>query len=328
MKIFIYSVHGFDKPFLEQANKNRYILGFTEKALTLETVSLSKGYDAIALFSSDNASAEILEVLNQNGVKYITLRSVGFDHVDLDKAKALGIKVANVPEYSPYAIAEHGVAMLMALNRKLFEAQKLIEIQDFRLDTLVGFDLHKKTVGIIGTGKIGYAFAKIMNGFGCNLLGYDIEENPDADQIDLKYCTLEDLLKNSDIVSLNCPLNVHTHYLIDEPQLNLMKKGAILINTARGAVVNTEALILSLENGKLSGACLDVYEKEKGLFFFDHRTSVIKDELFLKLRTLKNVLITGHQAFLTQEALGGIAETSFKNIDSWLQHDTSDNDLI
>jgi len=328
MKVFVYSIHGFDKPFLEKANKENFILGFTEKALNLETVSLSKGYDVVALFSSDDGSAKIIDKLHQNGIKYITLRSAGFDHIDLLKAKSLGIKVANVPEYSPYSIAEHGVAMLMMLNRKLLESQRLIEKQDFRLDTLVGFDVHGKTVGIIGTGKIGFVFAKIMNGFGCNLLGYDITENPKSEKIGLKYTSLETLLRKSDIISLNCPLNHETHHLIDETEFSLLKHGTIIINTARGGVLNTNALIKYLENGKLGGVCLDVYEKEKGLFFFDHRNSVIKDELFLKLRSFKNVLITGHQAFLTNEALLRIAETTFENINDWIQCIDCKNELI
>jgi len=327
MTTFIYSIHGFDKQFLEEANNGKYTLGFTEKALSLETVDLCQGYVAIAVFSSDDVSAKVLEKLAEYGIRYISSRSVGYDHVDLQKAKALGIKVANVPEYSPYSIAEHGVAMLMMLNRKLLEAQRLIEIQDFRLDTLVGFDLFGKTVGVVGTGRIGFAFAQIMNGFGCKLLGYDIVENPQAKRIGLEYCSLEKLLEESDIVSLNCPLNNDTKYLIDAPELALLKPGAILINTARGGVLNTAALIDSLESGKLGGACLDVYEKEKGLFFKDHRKSVLDDELFLRLRSFKNVLITGHQAFLTQEALKGISETTFRNLTSWHLNGCSDNDL-
>jgi D-lactate dehydrogenase len=186
MKVLVYSIHGFDKSFLETAANGKHELAFTEKALNLDTVSLSTGFDSVALFSNDDASAEVLEKLSQNGVKYITLRSVGYDHVDLKKANELGIKVANVPEYSPYAIAEHGVAMLLMLNRKLLEAQELIEKQDFRLDTLVGFDLHGKTVGIIGTGKIGFAFAHIMFGFGCKLLAYDPVQNPKASSIGMR----------------------------------------------------------------------------------------------------------------------------------------------
>ncbi len=327
MKVLAYSTHGFDQPFLEEAAKNKHHFSFTEALLNENTVEMAKGYDAVALFSSDNANANVIEKLAEYQVKYITLRSVGYDHVDLQKAHEFGIKVANVPEYSPYAIAEHGVALLLVLNRKLYKAESLIQLQDFRLDTLVGFDLNNKTVGVIGTGKIGFAFAKIMNGFGCKLLAYDPVENPSAKEINMEYTSLNFLLKNSDVVSLNCPLNEKTHYLLDKKEFASMKKGSILINTARGAVVNTNALIESIENEHLGGACLDVYEKEKGLFFNDHRNSVLKDPIYSRLRSFPNVIITGHQAFLTREALIGIAETTSYNLSSWENNGTCKNDL-
>lgn len=327
MKVLAYSIHGFDQPFLEKASKNKHQFSFTEKLLTEETAEMAKGFDAVALFSSDDASAKVLEKLAQYQVKYITLRSVGYDHVDLKKAHKLELKVANVPEYSPYAIAEHGVAMLMALNRKLHQAELLIQLQDFRLDTLVGFDLHKKTIGVIGTGKIGFAFARIMNGFGCRLLAYDPIQHPDAATINMEYTSLEYLLKNSDVVSLNCPLNEASHYLIDKKELKWMKPDSILINTARGAIVNTNALIESLENSHIGGACLDVYEKEKGLYFIDHRNSVLKDPIYSRLRSLPNVLITGHQAFLTHEALTGITNVTISNLSHWEEKGKNDNEL-
>lgn len=193
--------------------------------------------------------------------------------------------------------------MLMALNRKLHEAELLIQMQDFRLDTLVGFDLHGKTVGIVGTGKIGMAFARIMHGFGCRLLGFDPAPHPNAHEIGLNYATMEQLLAQSEVVALNCPLNEHTLRMIGRPQFAAMKPGAILINTARGAVIDTDALIEYLESGHLGGACLDVYEREKGLFFFDWRDRIIRDPVYTRLRGFKNVLITAHQAFLTREAL-------------------------
>ncbi|MCW8897506.1 MAG: 2-hydroxyacid dehydrogenase [Flavobacteriales bacterium] len=327
MKVLAYSTHGFDQPFLEEAAKNKHEFSFTEKPLNENTVEMANGFDAVALFSSDNANAKVIEKLAEYKVNYITLRSVGYDHVDLQKAHELGIKVANVPEYSPYAIAEHGVALLLALNRKLHKAESLIQLQDFRLDTLVGFDLNNKTIGIIGTGKIGFAFAKIMNGFGCKLLAYDPVENPSAEEINMEYTTLEILLKNSDVVSLNCPLNEKTHYLLGKKEFASMKKGSILINTARGAVINTNALIESIENEHLGGACLDVYEKEKGLFFNNHTNSVLKDPVYSRLRSFPNVIITGHQAFLTREALIGIAETTIYNLSSWENNGTCENDL-
>jgi D-lactate dehydrogenase len=328
MKTFVYSSHGFDQPFLNRAAAQwGHELTFTEKRLTKETVELSKGYSALALFSSDDASAENLMELRKNGIQYLTLRSVGYDHVDLKCAEELGIKVANVPEYSPYAIAEHGVAMLLALNRKLYQGQLLLQLQDFRLDSLIGFDLFGKTIGVIGTGKIGFAFAKIMNGFGCKILAFDPHPNAAAPTINMEYVSLNELLNKSDIVSLNCPLNEHTKYMLDHEQFAQMKKGSILINTARGGVINTLALIEFIENRHLSGACLDVYEKEKGLFFFDYRNKIINDDLYSRLSSLPNVYITAHQAFLTNEALQGITDTTMYNLTAFEQNGCSKNDL-
>ncbi|WP_418262662.1 NAD(P)-dependent oxidoreductase [Flavobacterium faecale] len=327
MKTLVYSTHGYDMPFLKEAAKDQHQLTFTESPLDSKTVEMAKEYESIALFSNDNASAPILEKLYGFGVKYIALRSVGYDHVDLHTAKMLGIKIANVPEYSPHAIAEHAVAMLMMLNRKLYDSQLLIQMQDFRLDSLVGFDLNNKKIGIIGTGKIGMVFAKIMNGFGCKLLGYDLVENPEAKDLNMTYTSLVEMLEKCDIISLNCPLNEHTKQLLGEAEFKKMKKGAILINTARGGVICTESLLKYLENGHLGGACLDVYEKEKGLYFFDHRFDIIADSNFARLHSLKNVLLTGHQAFLTKEALSGIAETTISNLTQWSKNGASVNDL-
>ena len=328
MKTLVFSCYSFDQPFLEKAALNKHDLTFTKEALGLANVELAAGYDAIALRSSDDASAPVLERLVDLGVRFIALRTVGYDNVDLEVAERLSIRVAHVPEYSPYAIAEHGVAMLLMLNRKLYEAQLLIQMQDFRLDSLVGFDLHGKTVGIIGVGNIGFAFAKIMNGFGCKLLAHDPEKHPKSTGIGLEYVSKKELLRKSDIISLNCPLNEHTRYLIDFEEFAMMKKGAILINTARGGVVNTRALIENLKTGHIGGACLDVYEREKGLFFSDHRNTIIQDEMYHILRSFKNVLMTGHQAFLTKEALQGMATTTIANLDAWEAGGTSENELF
>jgi len=327
MKTLIYSTHGYDKPFLENAAKGKHELDFTEEPLNVFSVKMAKGYEAISIFSNDNASDEILQKLAQYDIKFIALRSVGFDHVDLDEAEELGIKVANVPEYSPYSIAEHSVALLLALNRKLYQSRSLMQLQNFKLDSLVGFDLNEKFVGIIGTGKIGIAFARIMHGFGCKILAYDPVKNPLASEYSIRYTSLEVLLTMSDVVSLHCPLNSETENLLDIEQFAMMKKGAILINTARGKVISTFALLESLEKGHLGGACLDVYEKEKGLFFNDHQNTILKDEMFSRLQSLKNVIITGHQAFLTNEALKGIADTTIFNLSSWSKDGTSENDL-
>jgi len=327
MRVFFYSIHGFDKPFFEQQQGQHYF-EFTEKSLSESTVEMAAGFDAIALFSSDTADEKILLKLAQLHVKYISLRSVGYDHVNLQLAKSLQIKVANVPEYSPYAIAEHAVAMLLCLNRKLIRAQELIQVGDFRLDSLIGFDLHGKTVGVIGTGKIGFNFARIMHGFGCKVVACDPLPNLEANLIGMHYVTLDELLRAADIVSLHCPLNEHTHYLLNEEQFTQMKKDAVLINTARGAVVNTDALIKALDNGIISGACLDVYEHEKGLFFYDYRKKGISDAKLKHLLAMKNVLVTGHQAFLTREALQGITDTTLANINQWEANGVSENDLF
>lgn len=327
MKTIFYSTHAFDQPFFEAAMPEGHTFTFVEEALNLSTAQRATGYEAVALFSNDDASAPVLEALASLGVRYIPLRTVGYDHVDLTAAARLGLRVANVPEYSPYAIAEHGVAMLMMLNRKLYEAQLLLQMQDFRLDSLVGFDLYQKTVGVVGTGKIGFAFARIMHGFGCRLLAYDPQPNPKAEQIGMRYVSLDTLLAESDVVSLNCPLNAHTRNLLDTPQFARMKKGAILINTARGGVVSTEALLEALETGHLGGACLDVYDREKGLFFYDHRTTTLTDQNYARLRSFKNVLITGHQAFLTREALQGITDATMRNLSEWGQKGIATNEV-
>ncbi|MBT1703733.1 2-hydroxyacid dehydrogenase [Chryseosolibacter indicus] len=327
MKIFVYSAHAYEIPFLQRLAEGKHELVFTEKKLTLDTAQWASGCEAVALFTADDASAPVIQKLHAFGIRFIALRSAGYDHVDLAKAEKLGISVANVPAYSPYAIAEHAVALLLALNRRITEAQTLMRLQDFRLDTLVGFDIHGKTVGIIGTGTIGMAFVKIMKGFGARLIGYDPVKNKEAEELGLQYVSLDELFKSSDIISIHCPLNEHTRYLISKPQLEKMKKNAILINTSRGGIVNTEDLLEALESGRLGGACLDVYEKEKSLFFEDHRNSTLKDVLFTRLRSNKNVIVTGHQAFLTTEALQGIAGTTIENIDYWEDGQTSPHEL-
>lgn len=328
MRTLVYSIHGFDKPFLEKAVQNKHEFVFTEQPLNSTTTHLAKGFEAVALFTSDKASAEVLQRLFDNGVKYISLRSVGYDHIDLAKAKELGIKVANVPSYSPYAVAEHSVALLMAINRKIIKSQELIQQNDFRLDNLIGFDLHGKTVGIIGTGKIGTAFTKIMHGFGCKLVAYDIFQNKELiKETNIVYTSLENICKGADVISVNCPLNEATKYMFNKSIFSLMKKGVVFINTARGGIVNTKDLLDAIENGIIEGAGLDVYENEKPIFFHNHIGTKIEDELFHQLRNNPKILLTGHQAFLTKEALQGIARTTMANVTAWENNGTSENDI-
>jgi D-lactate dehydrogenase len=327
MKILVYSARSYDQPELQQASSGKHELIFTTEKLGIETAALSGGCRGVSLFTLDDASAPVLEKLSQLGIEFIALRSVGYDHVDLQKAHDLGIKVANVPDYSPYSVAEHAVAMLLAVNRKLHEGNLLMQLQDFRIDTLKGFDLHGKTIGIIGTGKIGLAFARIMSGFGTNILAYDPSQNIEAIQIGVRYVPFEELLRKSEIISLHCPLTSQTRHLIADTQFKWMKTGCILINTSRGPVINTVDLVAAIESGKVGAACLDVYEHEKGLFFADRRADIIRDDLFIKLRSFRNVLITGHQAFLTNEAVQAIAATTISNLDSWQKGNACINEL-
>lgn len=328
MKTLIYSIHGFDKSFLKKSAVGKHELVYTEKRLNASTAHLAKGYEAIAVFSSDIASAEVLEQLKEYGVNYIATRSVGYDHIDLEKAKELGIKVANVPSYSPYAIAEHAVTLLMTINRKIRLSQSLMQQNDFRLDQLIGFDIHGKTIGIVGTGKIGEAFARIMHGFGCQLLAYDIEENKDLIRTTgIQYVSLEEVCKAADVISVSCPLNKATRYLFNKTVFAHMKKGVVFINTARGGIVNTTDLLDALDQGIVSSAGLDVYEQEKPIFFNDLTQQTIEDELFERLRNHPQVLLTGHQAFLTNEALQGISDTTVCNLTEWERDGRSENDL-
>ena len=328
MKVIIYSIKDFERPYLFQANKMKHELTCVEVALSAETAAMAQTHETAVVFTGDDVSTAVVEKLHEAGVKYIAVRAVGYDNVDIKKANDLGIKVANVPEYSPYAIAEHAVALMLALNRKLILADRQVHNHNFRVSNLVGFDMHQKTVGIIGTGRTGSVVAKILHGFGCKLLGYDIQQNKElVEKYNLQYIDLKTLCSSSDIITLHTPLNTATKYLISKEMLYLMKPGVMLINTARGAVINTEHIIEALENGKIGYLGLDVYEKEKGIFFYDHSKQKMKDEMLKKLMSYPNVIITPHQAFATNEALSNIADTTFYNIDCWAKNKKSDNEL-
>jgi D-lactate dehydrogenase len=316
MDIAIYSTKEYEKKYLTQANK-KHNLHFIDEMLSIETVNMAKGYPGICCFVTDILDKTIIEKLAMLGVKLITLRSAGYDHVALDVATSLGVTVVNVPQYSPEAVAEFAVALLLSLNRKILTAYQHGIDNNFSLDGLMGFNLNNKTVGIIGTGKIGTAFAKIMHGFGCQLLAYDPIQNDICLSLRVNYAPLKEVLSNSDIVSLHCPLTKQNHHMLSENEFNQFRSDAILINTARGALINTAALINALENKKISAVALDVYENERGLFFIDHHKKMISDILFEKLRKFPNVLITPHQAFFTQEALINISKTTIDNINAF-----------
>lgn len=328
MKVLVYSAKDFEIPYLEKANNRKHKLTFIKDALSSETAMKAIGNDVISIFSADEACFITIEKLKDFGVKYITLRSVGYDNVNLRAASRLDIRVANVPAYSPHSIAEHATSLLLALNRKLIDSNQRVEHYNFDLNNLIGFDLNNKTVGIIGTGKIGSVMAKIMNGFGCKLLGYDIAEDSSLiEKYDLNYVSLKDLCKQADVISLHVPLNTNTHQLINESLIDEMKDGVIIINTARGAVINTENVMEGLKQGKIGALGLDVYENEKRLFFKDHSNEIPNDDILMKLNAMPNVLITGHHAFLTEEALTNIAETTIYNLDCWENKEETENEL-
>jgi D-lactate dehydrogenase len=328
MKVAVYSTKKFERSFLEKSNAGKHELLFLDKALSKESCNLSEGCQAVSIFTNDDACAEVLETLAKSTIKFIATRAAGYDNIDVKKASSLSLQVANVPEYSPYSIAEHTIAMIQALNRKVVLADKKVKEYNFCLDELIGYDLNGKTVGIIGLGKIGGILAKILNGFGCNVLAYDIQENLEyVNKYGVQYVSLENLCKQSDIISLHAPLNEQTKYMINKDSIKLMKKGVMIINTGRGGLLNTIDAIDALKSNQIGYLGLDVYEKEKGMFFYDHSTDIPQDDLFARLLTFKNVLITGHQAFLTENALKNIADTTIYNLDCFAKGINSNNEL-
>jgi D-lactate dehydrogenase len=316
MRIAVFSTKPYDRTFLDQANRGHghgHELIYLAPRLTAETAALAQGFDGVCAFVNDRLDAEVLQTLHGGGVRLVALRSAGFNNVDLLEAERLGLTVARVPAYSPHAVAEHAVALLLSLNRMTFRAYNRVREGNFSLDGLLGFDLFGKTVGVVGTGTIGMIFAQIMRGFGCRVLAYDPFPSEAARGV-VEYVTLAELFAGSDIISLHCPLTPETNHLIDAAAIAQMKTGVVLINTGRGRVVDTRAVIDGLKSGKIGRLGLDVYEEEEQLFFQDLSQTMIGDDLFMRLTTFPNVLITGHQAFFTGEALTNIAETTLANI--------------
>lgn len=316
MRVAVFSTQNYDRLFLDAANQGRHELAYHEVRLSPTTAPLAAGYEAVCAFVNDQLSKETLTLLQQGGTRLIALRSAGFNHVDLPAADRLGLTVARVPAYSPNAVAEHAVALVMSLNRRIFRAYNRVREGNFSLEGLIGFDLFGKSVGVIGTGKIGLNFARILHGFGCRILAAD--PYPDKDAPDyVSYVSPAELYAQSDIISLHCPLTPQTHHLINDDAIAQMKPGVTLINTSRGAVIDTRALIRGLKSGKIGLLGLDVYEEEENLFFRNLSDRIIDDDLFMRLTTFPNVLITGHQGFFTQEALGNIAQTTMDNISAF-----------
>ena len=328
MKVTVFSTHKFDRPSLETANNDRHCMNFLEVRLTEETVSLARGSEAVALFTMDNASEAVLEALHSYGVKFMALRSAGFNHVALKKAAELGIRVARVPAYSPFAVAEHTMALILGLNRRLTRAHNRVREMNFSLNGLTGFDMNGKTLGVVGTGKIGSILVKIAHGFGCHLLGFDKYPDPSlTETYGVEYTDIERVCTESDIVSLHLPLTPETRHLISDKLISRMKRGVMLINTSRGGLVDTRAVIEGLKSGQIGYLGLDVYEEEDGLFFEDHSDDIVQDDMIARLLTFNNVLITSHQAFLTDTALKNIAETTIYNLDCFEAGKASGNEV-
>lgn len=311
MKLAFFDAKPYDLPGFDRCMQDKNItVKYFETRLNEDTVSLANGYDAICIFVNDIVNAKVADALYRMGVKVIALRCAGFNNVDIRACKGK-IRVFRVPAYSPYAVAEHAMAMLLTVNRKTHKAHNRTREFNFSLQGLTGFDLYGKTVGIVGTGKIGRVFADICRGFGMNILAYD--KFPST-ATGLNYVTLEEILQKSDIISVHCPLTEETSHMIDDKAIAMMKKGAIIINTSRGGLIDTEALIQGLKNGKIGAACLDVYEEEGDFFYEDFSGQIIQDDKLVRLIAMPNVIVTSHQAFLTQEALDNIAATTVDNL--------------
>lgn len=316
MKVAFFSTKNYDRTFF-----SRYVtpheLVFFEARLDKQTVNLTAGCEAVCAFVNDKLSASVIAELQKNGVKLIALRCAGFNNVDLEAVRAAGIRVVRVPAYSPHAVAEHAVALILTLNRKTHKAYNRVREGNFSLERLTGFDLHHKTTGVVGTGKIGEAFARIMMGFGCRVLAFDLMENRELAAAGVEYVPLIDLFQQSDLISLHCPLNEQTKHLVNRDTLAMMKEGVMLINTSRGGLINTADAIEALKSGHIGYLGLDVYEQEEKLFFKDLSENIIQDDLIMRLLSFPNVLITSHQGFFTEEALEQIAQTTLANLDEF-----------
>jgi D-lactate dehydrogenase len=332
MNVVFFDAHGFEQEAFEAANAalgdKKHNLIMVKANLNEATAELARGSEAVSIFVNDNASAQVLEKLHAVGVRYIALRSAGFNHVDIPRALELGFRLANVPAYSPYAVAEHTVALMLALNRKIVRASNRVRDLNFSLDGLVGFDMNGKTAGIVGTGKIGAVVAKILHGLGCRLLCYDLYPDSSLEKLyGARFVSLDELCAESDIITLHTPLTPETKYLINAERLAKMKRGVMLINTSRGGLVNTIDAIRALKTGHIGYFGIDVYEQEQGIFFHDFSDTILQDDAIARLMTFPNVIITSHQAFLTETALRNIADTTLYNVSRWAEGKASEHEL-
>ena len=314
MIVSFFSTQSYDKTYFDKYNQNNELRYF-EVALSEQTAALAKGSQAVCVFVNDKITEGVIQQLAGMDVKLIVLRCAGYNNVNLEAAKKHGLTVVRVPAYSPHAVAEHAVALILTLNRKTHKAYNRVREGNFSLERLVGFDLFGKTVGVVGTGRIGEAFCRIMKGFGCTIIAHDIFENKALITEGVTYVALNDLLSQSDIVSLHCPLNEATHHLINAESLKTMRQAAMLINTSRGGLVDSKAVIKALKSGKLAYLGMDVYEQESELFSHDFSEILIQDEIILRLLSFPNVIVTAHQAYFTEEALTQIAQITLRNIE-------------
>jgi D-lactate dehydrogenase len=314
MKIAVFSAQPYDRQFLDAANTAEgHELYYFEAALGPESVALAAGYEAVCIFVNDVANAGVLEALQAGGTGLVALRCTGFNNVDLVAAARLGIKVVRVVDYSPHSVAEHAVALLLAINRKTHRAYNRTRDANFSLNGLMGFDLHGKTAAVVGTGKIGRVFARIMLGFGCKVIGHDPFPSAEFEALGARYAAPGEIGANADIISLHCPLTPDNHHIVNAQTLARVKRGALLVNTSRGGLVDTDAAIEALKSGQLGGLGLDVYEQEGALFFRDLSSTIVTDDVLQRLVAFPNVIVTGHQAFFTREAIGTISETTLRS---------------
>ena len=328
MKIAVFSAKRYDREFLSAANAGAgHHLRYFDAPLDLESVALAAGHDAVCIFVNDTADAPVIEALASGGTRLVALRCTGFNNVDMQAAAQFGIKVVRVVTYSPYSVAEHAVALLQAINRKIHRAYNRTRDSNFSLDGLMGFDLHGKTVAVVGTGKIGRVFARIMLGFGCEVLGYDKYPSPEFEALGARYAKPGEIGATADIISLHCPLTPETHHIVNRVTLARTKRGALLINTSRGGLIDTEATIEALKSGQLGGLAIDVYEQEADLFFRDLSSTVISDDVFQRLLSFPNVIVTGHQAFFTEEAISTICETTINSVTEFANGQALTNEI-
>ncbi|GAA5494419.1 D-lactate dehydrogenase [Rubritalea halochordaticola] len=318
MKVALFSAKDYEKPLFREVMGQEHELAFYKNQLRADTAVLADGAEVVVSFVNDCLDQACLEQLREQGVKLIALRCAGYNHVDLKVAEQLGLKVVRVPEYSPYAVAEHALALLLAVNRHIHKAYARVRENNFALHGLMGFDLKGKTIGVIGTGKIGRVFCDLLSGFGCEVIAYDPYPNEELSSRGVEYVELPELMQRSKVISLHCPLTPETHHLINDESLGLCSDGVVLVNTSRGALVDSKALIRALKSKKVGAVALDVYEEEAGIFFEDLSDQVIEDDVLMRLMTFPNVLMTSHQAFFTQEAMVNIADTTAANVRAFI----------